>query len=60
MPMQTGIMGILWSAPVADAIAIAVTAVVVIRVWRTLGADTKTDGQTEKEHPVHCRPRHAV
>ena len=32
MPMRMGIMGILWSAPVADVIAMSITAVVVIRV----------------------------
>ena len=56
MPMRMGIMGILWSAPVADAIAMAITAVVVIRVWRAMGSDS----QTEKGHPAHRRPRHAI
>ena len=60
MPMRMGIMGILWSAPVADAIAMAVTAVVVIRVWRAMGTDAQPGGQTEKEHPAHRRPRHAI
>ena len=56
MPMRMGIMGILWSAPVADAIAMAITAVVVIRVWRTMGADA----QTEKKYPAHHHPKHAT
>ena len=56
MPMRMGIMGILWSAPVADAIAMTITAVVVIRVWRTMGSDAHTG----KEHPAHHRPRHAI
>ena len=48
MPMQMGIMGILWSAPVADVIAMVITAVVVARVWKTMGADTQPIGrQTE-------------
>lgn len=36
MPMQMGIMGILWSAPVADLIAIVITAAVVAKVWKQL------------------------
>ena len=47
MPMGMGIMGILWSAPVADAIAMAITAVVVARVWKAMGADARSSGQTE-------------
>ncbi len=41
MPMRMGIMGILWSAPVADLIAIVITALVVIRVWK--GMDVTGD-----------------
>ena len=48
MPMGMGIMGILWSAPVADVIAMAITAVTVIRVWRAMGADGQpADQQNE-------------
>lgn len=36
MPMGMGIIGILWSAPVADVIAMSVTAAVVARVWKGL------------------------
>ena len=42
--MGMGIAGILWSAPMADAIAMAVTAVVV-RVWKNMGADELPAGQ---------------
>ena len=45
MPMQMGAMGVLWSAPVADAIAMAITAVVVARVWKTMGADNRSVNQ---------------
>ena len=45
MPMQMGVMGVLWSAPVADAIAMAITAVVVARVWKTMGADNRSVNQ---------------
>jgi len=39
MPMWMGIMGILWAAPVADVIAMVITVAVVVRVWKTMGAD---------------------
>ena len=55
MPMQMGIMGILWSAPVADVIAMVITAVVVARVWRTMGADIQPDGQPAE---AVLRPSH--
>ncbi|MDE6590833.1 MAG: cytidylate kinase family protein, partial [Oscillospiraceae bacterium] len=45
MPMGMGIMGILWSAPVADMIAMVITAVVVARVWKTMGADAQAVGR---------------
>ena len=47
MPMGMGIMGILWSAPAADMISIAITVVVVAWVWKTMGADVQSDGQAE-------------
>ena len=47
LPMGMGIMGILWSAPVADVIAMAITAVVVARVWRGMGADVQAGERTE-------------
>lgn len=47
LPAQMGIMGILWSAPAADAIAMAITAAVVIRVWRSMGADGQPANQRQ-------------
>lgn len=41
MPMGMGITGILWSAPVADMIAIVITAAVVAVVWKKMGSDTQ-------------------
>ena len=56
MPMRMGIMGILWSAPVADLIAIVITAAVVARVWKQLrqnDAHTEETQETilQKSHP---------
>ena len=45
MPMGMGIMGILWSAPVADIIAMAITAVAVARVWKNMGTDNQPVNQ---------------
>ncbi len=41
MPMWMGITGILWSAPVADMIAMVITAAVVVRVWKTMGMNAQ-------------------
>ena len=56
MPTRMGIMGILWSAPVADLIAIVITAAVVARVWKQLrqnDAHTEETQETilQKSHP---------
>lgn len=37
LPMALGVTGIFWAAPVADFIAIIITAVVMLRLWRQLG-----------------------
>lgn len=39
MPVRMGVTGIFWAAPVADFVAIVITAVVVARVWKTMDAD---------------------
>ena len=56
MPMGMGIMGILWSAPVADVIAMAITAVVVARVWKTMGADDRPTSQQAETVLQPTRP----
>jgi len=48
MPMRMGIMGILWSAPAADVIAMVITAAVVIQVWKTMGADARPEKRQEE------------
>ncbi|MDR3050913.1 MAG: MATE family efflux transporter [Oscillospiraceae bacterium] len=37
LPVYFGVTGIFWAAPAADALAMAVTAVVAARVWKQLG-----------------------
>ena len=44
MPRFWGVTGIFWGAPMADVLAIAVTAVVMVRLWRRLKAE---DGKAE-------------
>ena len=36
-PALLGVTGIFWAAPIADVLAMAVTAVVMLRLWRELG-----------------------
>ena len=52
MPTQMGIMGILWAAPVADVIAIVITTAVVVRVWKTMGADVQPEN-LQRETLLH-------
>lgn len=47
IPMMLGVTGIFWAAPIADILAIAVTVVVLMRVWREL----KTVPTTGQEMP---------
>jgi len=56
MPTQMGIMGILWAAPVADIIAIVITAAVVVRVWKTMGADVQLKSQQSETLLRPSRP----
>lgn len=48
IPLRLGVTGIFWAAPAADALAMAVTAVVVLRVWRQMGVSVTQDMQSTK------------
>ncbi len=39
IPAAIGVTGIFWAAPIADVLAIAVTATVMVRVWKELGRE---------------------
>ena len=39
VPIYVGVTGIFWGAPIADVLAIAVTAAVMVRVWKHLKAE---------------------
>ena len=39
IPAAIGVTGIFWAAPIADVLAIAVTAAVMVRVWKELGRE---------------------
>ena len=56
MPMGMGIMGILWSAPVADIIAIVITAAVVLRVWRQLSVPAAQEAESAQTVLRPSRP----
>lgn len=50
IPMFLGVTGIFWAAPLADIIAIFITAIVMIRLWKQLktsDSPNKITGQTE-------------
>lgn len=54
MPIFSGVTGIFWAAPIADVIAVLVTAFVMVKLWRTLEQEkyqtqSKTDFQTIQE-----------
>ena len=44
IPVAMGVTGIFWAAPIADVLAILVTAAVMVRVWGELGHGTKAEG----------------
>ena len=48
-PMVWGVTGIFWAAPISDVLAIAVTAVVMLRLWNQLKAE---DVQPGAERPI--------
>lgn len=41
IPVAMGVTGIFWAAPIADVLAILVTAAVMVRVWKELGQERK-------------------
>lgn len=43
IPLVMGVTGIFWAAPIADVLAILVTAAAMIRVWRELSHGTKAE-----------------
>ena len=45
IPMSLGVTGIFWAAPISDIIAIVITAVVVIRVWKHMGANDESKSE---------------
>ena len=49
IPAVMGVTGIFWAAPIADVLAILVTAAVMIRVWKELGQETKAGKPVIKE-----------
>ena len=47
-PMVWGVTGIFWAAPIADVLAIAVTAVVMLRLWNQLKAEDVQPGAAQE------------
>ena len=46
-PVFWGMTGIFWAAPIADVLAIAITAAVMVRVWRQLGQSPVSANRAE-------------
>ena len=57
VPVFAGVTGIFWGAPIADVLAIAVTAVVMLRLWNQLKEE---DGQPSASQPVLQKSRPGV
>jgi cytidylate kinase len=54
-PTVLGVTGIFWAAPLADVIALAITAVVMVRLWNELSANTVTDVSSDADvQPTHA------
>lgn len=57
VPMFAGVTGIFWGAPIADVLALAVTAVVMLRLWNQLKVE---DGQPSESKPILQKSRPGV
>lgn len=55
-PMFQGVTGIFWAAPMADLIAIVITAIVMVNLWKQLDGENRKSG-IEMVKPV-LRPSH--
>ena len=53
IPVFFGVTGIFWAAPVADVLAILITAVVMVRVWKELSRESRP-----QEPAMAIRPSH--
>lgn len=51
IPVFLGVTGIFWAAPIADIIAIVVTAAVMVRVWKELSRENKAQELTAAIQP---------
>lgn len=43
MPRMLGVSGVFWAAPIADLIAMAITAAVMVRLWKALSVSAQTE-----------------
>lgn len=58
MPMALGVTGIFWGAPIADVLAIAVTAVVMVKLWKQLKVADKAATRDMAARQDVLRPSH--
>lgn len=53
IPVFLGVTGIFWAAPIADILAILITAVVMFRVWKELRHESTSQGTLAATQPLH-------
>lgn len=51
IPVFSGVTGIFWAAPIADILAIVITAAVMVRVWKELSRENKPQEPTAAIQP---------
>lgn len=56
VPIFFGVTGIFWAAPIADVIAMLITAAVMLRLWKELQAKTKTAASVVEGHIQPSKP----
>ena len=56
VPIFFGVTGIFWAAPIADVIAMLITAAVMLRLWKELQAKTKTAAPVVEGHIQPSKP----
>lgn len=56
VPIFFGVTGIFWAAPIADVVAMLITAVVMVRLWKELQTETKSAVPAAEGHIRPSKP----
>ncbi|MCD7836156.1 MAG: MATE family efflux transporter [Lachnospiraceae bacterium] len=57
-PFLLGVTGIFWAAPIADIIAMSITAVVMVRLWKKLCQQEGEANASQENTPLVLQPSH--